>query len=301
MTGQRSILKSIQPHEKDLGEFLVRRSIPQVGTKSIGPWVFFDHFGPAEFSPGEGINVRPHPHINQATVSYLFEGEIYHRDSLGSDILIHPGAINLMVAGRGITHSERTREELKAKGYRLHGLQLWHALPEEDEEMAPAFFHTAAKDIPETRIGDVKIRVLMGKSFGLTSPVKTYSPILYAEAEIPAGSEMDIPKADEIGVYVVKGEAEIDGEESPLFTMSVLDPKASKITAKSDVRLAIIGGSPLGKRYIDWSFVSSNKERIDQAKQDWEAGRFAKVPGDDAEFIPLPKETNPTKPRKTNL
>lgn len=301
MTGERSILKSIPPHEKDLGGFSVRRSIPQAGVKSIGPWVFFDHFGPAEFPPGDGINVRPHPHINLATVSYLFEGEIYHRDSLGSDLLIHPGAINLMVAGRGITHSERTRDELKVKGYRLHGLQLWHALPEEDEEMEPAFYHTAAEDIPETQIGNVKLRVLMGRAFGLSSPVKTYSPILYAEADMPKGSEIDIPEADEIGVYVVEGDAEIDGEASPLFTMSVLGPKALKIIANSDVRLAIIGGSPLGKRYIDWNFVSSNKDRIEQAKQDWEAGRFAKVPGDDEEFIPLPKQTNPTKPRKTNL
>lgn len=301
MAATRSILKSISPHEKDLGGFSVRRSVPQVGIKSIGPWVFFDHFGPAEFPPGEGINVRPHPHINLATVSYLFEGEIYHRDSLGSDIIIHPGAINLMVAGRGITHSERTRDDLKAKGYKLHGLQLWHALPDKDEEMAPAFYHTSAKEIPETQIGDVKIRVLMGQAFGLKSPVKTFSPILYAEADMPAGSELDVPEADEIGIYVVQGEAQIDGEDSPHFTMSVVDPAASKITAKTEVRLAIIGGSPLGKRYIDWNFVSSRKDRIEQAKQDWAAGHFDKIPGDSEEFIPLPKQTNPRKPRKTNL
>lgn len=301
MTVSRSILKSISPHEKDLGGFSVRRSVPQVGTKSIGPWVFFDHFGPAEFAPGDGINVRPHPHINLATVSYLFEGEIYHRDSLGSDLIIHPGAINLMVAGRGITHSERTRDELRAKGYKLHGLQLWHALPEKDEEIEPAFYHTPADEIPETEIDGVKIRVMMGKAFGLSSPVKTFSPILYAEAEMPAGSELDIPVADEIGVYVVKGTVKIDGENSPLFTMSVLSPEAAKITAETDARLAIIGGSPLGKRYIDWNFVSSRKERIEQAKEDWKAGRFDTVPGDSEEFIPLPEQTIPLKPRKTNL
>jgi redox-sensitive bicupin YhaK (pirin superfamily) len=301
MAGERSILKSIQPHEKDLGGFSVKRSIPQVGTKSIGPWVFFDHFGPAEFPPGEGINVRPHPHINLATVSYLFEGEIYHRDSLGSDILIHPGAINLMVAGKGITHSERTREELRSKGYRLHGLQLWHALPEGDEEMPPAFFHTAAQDIPEKSIDGVKVRVMMGTAYNLTSPVKTFSSILYLEADMPAGSDLSLPSANELGVYVVKGQALIDGEESPLFTMSVLSSNAKRISAIKDTRLAIIGGAPLGKRYLDWNFVSSRKERIEQAKQDWKAGRFPKVPGDTEEYIPLPEQTNPTTPRKTNL
>jgi redox-sensitive bicupin YhaK (pirin superfamily) len=301
MAVTRSILKSISPHEKDLGGFSVRRSVPQVGTKSIGPWVFFDHFGPAEFSPGDGINVRPHPHIGLATVSYLFEGEIHHRDSLGSDTLIHPGAINLMVAGRGITHSERTRKELREQGYRLHGLQLWHALPEQDEEIAPAFYHMPAKDIPQVQIDNVKIRVMMGEAYGVASPVKTFSSILYVEAVMPAGAELEIPKADEIGVYVVKGDAKIDGEESPVFTMSVLNPGATKISAQSDVRLAIIGGSPLGKRYIDWNFVSSRRERIEQAKQDWKSGRYDTVPGDSEEFIPLPDETNPHKPRETNL
>jgi len=301
MAGERSILKSISPHEKDLGGFSVRRSVPQVGTKSIGPWVFFDHFGPAEFPPGEGINVRPHPHIGLATVSYLFEGEIHHRDSLGSDILIEPGAINLMVAGRGITHSERTREELRAKGYRLHGLQLWHALPEKDEEIDPAFYHTPAKDIPEKQIGQAKVRVMMGQAFGLSSPVKTFSPILYAEADMEAGADLEIPNAEEVGVYVVKGQAQIDGEDSPLFTMSVLSSEAKRISAKTNVRLAIIGGTPLGKRYIDWNFVSSHQDRIEKAKEDWRAGRFELVPGDNEEFIPLPNETNPRKPRETNL
>tara|TARA_R110002020_G_scaffold26512_9_gene85873 strand:- start:166 stop:1071 length:906 start_codon:yes stop_codon:yes gene_type:complete len=301
MAVTRSILKSISPHEKDLGGFSVRRSVPQVGTKSIGPWVFFDHFGPAEFSPGDGINVRPHPHIGLATVSYLFEGEIHHRDSLGSDILIHPGAINLMVAGRGITHSERTRKELREQGYKLHGLQLWHALPEQDEEVEPAFYHTPATDIPEVQLDSVKVRVMMGEAYGVASPVKTFSPILYVEAEMPAGAELEIPKADEIGVYVVKGDVKIDGEESPLFTMSVLNSGANKITAESDVRLAIIGGSPLGKRYIEWNFVSSRRERIEQAKQDWKSGRYDTVPGDSEEFIPLPDDTNPRKPRETNL
>lgn len=289
MTIETSIIKSIQPHVKDLGEFEVRRSIPQVGQKSIGPWVFFDHFGPAEFPPGGGINVRPHPHINLATVSYLFEGEIYHRDSLGNAMAIHPGAINLMVAGKGIVHSERTREALKETGYNLHGLQLWHALPETEEEVEPAFHHTASDEIPSKESDGVKIRVMMGEAYGLVSPVKTFSPILYLEAEMEEGTSLSLPEAEELGLYVVAGEAQVDGEDSPLFTMSILSSSAKMIKAKSKTRLAIIGGTPLGKRYMEWNFVSSRPERIAQAKEDWREGRFPKVPGDEAEYIPLPE------------
>jgi redox-sensitive bicupin YhaK (pirin superfamily) len=289
MTAGRSILKSIQPKEKDLGEFTVRRAIPQVGQKSVGPWVFFDHFGPADFGPGEGINVRPHPHINLATVSYLFEGEIFHRDSLGNALPIHPGAINLMVAGKGIVHSERTRDELKETGYKLHGLQLWHALPEDVEEIDPAFYHTPAADIPQGEADGITYRVMMGTAYGLTSPVKTFSPILYVEIDMPAGSEIALPEAEERGVYVVKGEAEIDGEVNPLFSMSILSSDAKMIRAKSETRLAIIGGSPLGKRFMEWNFVSSRPERIEQAVEDWRQGRFDKVPGDEEEFIPYTK------------
>lgn len=288
MSSGRAILKSIQPHEKDLGEFTVRRSIPRVGQKSVGPWVFFDHFGPADFGPGEGINVRPHPHINLATVSYLFEGEIFHRDSLGNALPIHPGAINLMVAGKGIVHSERTRDELKATGYKLHGLQLWHALPEAAEEVEPAFYHTPSEDIPSGEVDGIKYRVMMGEAYGLRSPVKTFSPILYVEADMPVGSELALPEAEERAVYVVHGEAQIDGEDSPIFTMSILSSDAKMIKAKTQTRLAIIGGSPLGKRYMDWNFVSSRPERIEQAKDDWRAGRFGTVPGDEDEFIRLP-------------
>lgn len=288
MTAGQSILKSIQPKEKDLGEFKVRRAIPQVGQKSVGPWVFFDHFGPADFGPGEGINVRPHPHINLATVSYLFEGEIFHRDSLGNALSIHPGAINLMVAGKGIVHSERTRDALKATGYKLHGLQLWHALPEAVEEIDPAFYHTPAADIPQGEENGITYRVMMGSAYGLTSPVKTFSPILYVEIHMPEGSQFALPDAEERGVYVVKGEGEIDGELSPLFSMSILSSDAKMIRAKTETRLAIIGGSPLGKRFMEWNFVSSRPERIEQAKADWRAGRYNKVPGDETEFIPLP-------------
>jgi redox-sensitive bicupin YhaK (pirin superfamily) len=285
MTSIKHVLK---PREKDIGEFSVRRALPFMKQRSVGPWIFFDHFGPVEFLPGEGMNVRPHPHINLATVTYLFEGEIFHRDTLGNELPIHPGAINLMVAGKGIAHSERTRDELRETGYRLHGLQLWHALPEEYEEVDPAFHHTPAENIPSVQQDGVTIRVMMGSACGVTSPVKTFSPILYLEADMEDGAVIEVPKAEEIGIYVVKGEAEIDGETAPINAMSVLNPSAKKITAKGATRLAIIGGAPLGKRHLWWNFVSSRKERIEQAKEDWKNGAFGEVVGDTEERIPLP-------------
>lgn len=278
----------LKPREKDIGEFSVRRALPFMQQRSIGPWIFFDHFGPVSFKPGEGINVRPHPHINLATVTYLFEGEIYHRDTLGNAMAIHPGAINLMVAGKGIAHSERTRDELRETGYDLHGLQLWHALPEEFEEVEPAFYHTAAEDIPSVKLDRVTIRVMMGSAFGVTSPVKTFSPNLYLEADMEDGAEFHVPESEELGIYVVKGEAEVDGENAPINAMTVLNPTAKKIKAKGETRLAIIGGAPLGRRHLWWNFVSSRKERIEQAKEDWKNGVFGDVVGDSDEWIPLP-------------
>ena len=289
MTDRSSIKSILKPREKDIGDFSVRRALPFVQQRSIGPWVFFDHFGPVEFKPGQGMNVRPHPHINLATVTYLFEGEIFHRDSLGTAMAIHPGAVNLMVAGRGITHSERTRDELRAEGYRLHGLQLWMALPEADEEVPPDFIHVASGDIPEVSADGVTLRVMMGSAFGVTSPVKTFSPTLYFEANMESGSQFDVPQAQELGVYVVKGEAIIDGEVAPINSMSVLSASAKTIAARSETRLAVIGGTSLGHRYLDWNFVSSRKARIQQAKADWKAGRFDSVPGDVDDFIPLPE------------
>ncbi len=288
MTNTGPIKTQILPKEKDIGEFSVRRALPQVKLRAIGPWVFFDHFGPVTFKKGQGINVRPHPHINLATVTYLFEGEIFHRDSVGSALPIHPGAINLMVAGSGITHSERTREALRETGYSLHGLQLWLALPEEFEEIEPAFYHTPADNIPRVEIDGVKICVMMGTAFGLTSPVKTFSPTLFLEVEMADGAEITIPDYDEIGVYVVKGSTEIDGVLSPINAMSFTASSAQKIKAIGETRLAIIGGTSLGRRFLDWNFVSSRKDRIEQAKEDWREGRFAPVFGDSEEFIPLP-------------
>lgn len=283
-----AIATLITPKAKDIGDFEVRRALPQVRQRAVGPWVFFDHFGPVEFTPGSGMNVRPHPHINLATVTYLFEGEIFHRDSLGSALPILPGAINLMVAGKGITHSERTRDELKQTGYRMHGLQLWMALPAADEEIDPAFYHYPADDIPGKDIGEVSVRVMMGSAFGLTSPVKTFSETLYAEAHLPSGQSIDIPKADEVAVYTASGSIAVDGETVPEFSMAVLSGAAKNITATGDARIAFIGGTNLGRRYLDWNFVSSRKDRLEQAKDDWRAGRFPAVPGDDKEFIPLP-------------
>ena len=288
MNSSSSIKSILKPREKDIGEFSVRRALPFVKQRAIGPWVFFDHFGPVKFKPGEGINVRPHPHINLATVTYLFEGEIFHRDSLGNSLPILPGAINLMVAGRGITHSERTRDDLRERGYSLHGLQLWMALPEAHEETNPDFIHVLADDIPQLKQDGVVLRVMMGSAFGLISPVKTFSPTLYFEADMQDGASFDVPPADEIGIYVVKGEAVVDGEIAPINAMSVLNPSAKAIIANGDTRLAAIGGTHLGHRYLDWNFVSSRKSRLAKAKEDWKAGRFDKVVGDEDEFIPLP-------------
>lgn len=284
-----SIKTVLRPKEKDIGDFAVRRALPFVEQRSIGPWVFFDHFGPVTFKPGEGINVRPHPHINLATVTYLFEGEIFHRDTLGNAMPIYPGAVNLMVAGKGISHSERTRPALRETGYDLHGLQLWMALPEEHEETEPAFHHHPSEDIPGLKIEGVSVRVMMGSAYGLTSPVKTFSPTLYYEADMPDGTTLELPKCEEMGMYVVQGEAVIDGEVAPINCMTVLTDNAQKIVAKGHTRFAIIGGKPLGKRHLWWNFVSSRKDRIEQAKLDWKEGKFGDVPGDEDEFIPLPE------------
>lgn len=284
-----AITAILKPREKDIGEFSVRRALPYAKHRSIGPWVFFDHFGPVTFEPGEGINVRPHPHINLATVTYLFDGEIFHRDSLGNALPIRPGAINLMIAGKGIVHSERTRPELRASGYNLHGLQLWHALPGEFEETEPAFYHTPSEDIPSVTCDGAQIRVMIGSAYGVSSPVKTYSPNLYFEVDLEDGASIVMPGASELGLYVVKGEADVNGETAPINAMCVLETSESlSVTARGQTRFAVIGGDPLGERHLFCNFVSSRKDRIERAKQDWREGRFPQVPGDADEFIPLP-------------
>ena len=279
----------IEPRPKDLGGFSVRRCLPVRERRSIGPWIFFDEMGLAHFPAGEGVNVRPHPHINLATVTYLFTGEILHRDSLGSYQAIRPGDINLMVAGKGIVHSERERPEINSVPHSLHGLQLWLALPEADEETEPAFYHYPSASIPALEIADVPVRVLIGSAYGISSPVKTFFETLYIEADLKAGQQLILPNAAERGLYVAKGEISLQDTQVSTHQLVVLRPaEGICILAKTDTRIALVGGEAIGKRYIDWNFVSSSKARIEQAKEDWQAGRFPKVPGDEEEFIPLP-------------
>lgn len=280
---------TLEPREKDLGGFSVRRLLPTAQRKMVGPWIFFDHMGPASFPAGRGIEVRPHPHIGIATVTYLFEGEILHRDSLGSLQPIIPGDINLMVAGRGIVHSERERPEVAGVEHRLDGLQLWLALPDAEEEREPAFFHYPAAGIPTVIINGVAVRVMMGSACGAVSPVATYSETLYLEASLPAGGSLALPQAAERAVYVVSGALRAADTDMPARSMTIFSSQPGiVVTANEASRIALIGGAPIGRRYIEWNFVSSRRERIEQAKADWRAGRFPRVPGDEEEFIALP-------------
>ncbi len=280
----------IKPRERDLGGFSVRRSLPSSEQQMIGPFIFFDHLGPAEFAPGEGIDVRPHPHINLATVTYLFEGEILHRDSLGSVQSIQPGAINWMTAGRGIVHSERTPPQIRQTGHRVHALQLWVALPEGQEEVAPEFSHYPADSLPEQNLDGVRLRVLVGTAYGLQSPVATLAETLYVVVELPAGKRLRLPdNVQERGVYLISGAARAGATPLEQHGMHVCRRATQiEICAEQDSHLVLIGGEPLGQRQIWWNFVSSRSERIEQAKADWQAKRFAAVP-DESEFIPLPK------------
>lgn len=280
----------IRPREHDIGGFSVRRALPTRERRMVGPWIFFDHMGPARFPAGQGIDVRPHPHINLATVTYLFEGEILHRDSLGSLQPIRPGDINLMLAGSGITHSERETAQTRDRPHTLHGLQLWLALPERYEETAPAFYHYPSERIPRVTVEDVDVRVMMGQAFGETSPVKTYAKTLYLEAVLQADQSFTLPQAEERAVYVVGGHLETAGTGIAAHTLAVCTPGAEvTLTATERSRIAVIGGESVGPRYIEWNFVSSRRERIEEAKALWKSGGFARVRGDEQEFIPLPE------------
>lgn len=286
-----AITLEIKPKEHDLGGFSVRRALPSGRQRMVGPWIFFDHIGPADFPPAQGIDVRPHPHINLATVTYLFAGEMYHRDSLGNKLPISPGEINLMVAGKGIVHSERQRDHIKARDNHLHGLQLWMALPESAEEIDPEFHHYASSDIPQLSINAVDVRVLIGSAYNVTSPVKTFTPTLYVEANIRAGETLAAPQTvEERALYVVSGRINVDNSLIQENTMAILRPRHdTHLCAQSDAHIVIIGGAPMSHRYIWWNFVSSKQQRIEQAKQDWLSGGFGSIPGDDIEFIPLPE------------
>ncbi len=280
---------SLQPHLKDLGGgFTVRRLLPAASRQAVGPFLFFDHFGPVEAGPADNHDVRPHPHIGLATVTYLFEGAMMHRDSTGVVKRIEPGAINWMTAGRGIVHSERTPDDLRSVVRRSHGLQLWAALPAADEELAPTFSHTPADAIPEIEVGGAHIRVLVGEAFGVVSPVAVRSATLYLDIALTVGDAFPLPLAEERAVYVVEGDAQLDGDDIPPGRMVVLDPgEEPMLSADADARVVLIGGAPLGPRHIWWNFVSSRKERIVQAADDWAAQRMGNVPGE-TELIPLP-------------
>ena len=291
MTTDTSIALRLTGHEHDLGDgFIVRRLLPSGVRQAVGPILFFDHFGPVTIAPGKGNNVRPHPHIGLATVSYLFDGAIMHRDSLGSVQQIEPGAINWMTAGSGIVHSEREPEELHNAEYKLHGIQLWAALPIAHEETAPTFIHTPADSIPHVQQGDANVRVLIGSAFGATSPVKTFSETLYLDVQLAQGGKFNLPVlAEEMAVYPLDGALGIGGETVEPGTLAVLRAgTAVDIEAAGASRFMVLGGEPLeSHRFMWWNFVSSRKERIEQAAADWEAQRIGKIAGGD-EFIPLP-------------
>jgi redox-sensitive bicupin YhaK (pirin superfamily) len=281
----------IVPRVRDLGDgFMVRRALPAMERRSVGPFVFFDQMGPVALEPGKGLDVRPHPHIGLATVTYLFEGEILHRDSLGTVQPIRPGDVNWMTAGRGIAHSERTPPELRAAGSRISGIQLWVGLPSGDEEMAPGFVHVGAAELPVMQEERMRLRVILGDWEGERSPVQTRSPMLYADAQLDAGARLALPaEYAERAAYVVQGAVEHDGKVFAAGELLVFRALAdADVTAKAHARVLFLGGEPLdGPRFLWWNFVSSRKERLARAAEDWRAQRFAAVPGE-IEFIPLP-------------
>ncbi|MES3025453.1 MAG: pirin family protein [Pseudomonadota bacterium] len=282
----------LKSHDKDLGGGLkVRRLLPAAARQAVGPFIFFNHFGPLDVPPEANHDVRPHPHIGLATVTYLYEGAMEHRDSVGSVQRIEPGAINWMTAGSGIVHSERTPADLKGKPRRSHGLQLWAALPREHEEVAPSFAHTPASAIPETNFPGGSARVLIGSAFGQTSPVATFSETLYLDIKLDAGASLslsDLPQ--EAAVYTISGNIALDGEALESNMMAYLEPGSGvQVSSADGAQFVVIGGEPLdAHRFIFWNFVSSSKERLASASEDWEMQRYAKIPGE-TEFIPLPK------------
>lgn len=288
--GCAAIEQVIVPRSRDIGGFEVRRALPSIGKKMVGPFVFFDQMGPSEFLLGQGLDVRPHPHIGLATVTYLFDGSIVHRDSLGVVNEIRPGALNLMTAGCGVVHSERTGEAARETGQRLFGIQAWAALPKSHEEQPPAFIHHAEADLPRITGEGKRVRLIMGEAYGQSSPVSFPHPALYAEAILAPGAILPLDADyDERAIYTVSGEIDIAGDCFGPGQLLVFKPgDRISILGLTNARFMIIGGEPMdGPRHIWWNFVSSRKERIDQAKADWTAGRFDSVPGE-SEFIPLP-------------
>jgi len=282
----------IAPVTHDLGPFTVRRTLPSKGRTMVGPFIFVDQIGPARMAPGEGMDVRPHPHINLSTVTFLFEGAIGHRDSLGTSQVIEPGAINLMTAGCGITHSERTPPGERAAGSPIYGMQTWLALPDGKEEIDPAFEHIADKGLPLIEAPGVSARVLMGTLWGKTASVTQHAATIYADILLEPGASVPIDAdADERAVLLVEGEASLDGLRLERFTLSILAPGIPMVlTAAARSRLMLLGGEAfVTPRHVFWNFVSSSRDRIDEAKHEWKARRFPLIPGDDEEYIPLPE------------
>jgi redox-sensitive bicupin YhaK (pirin superfamily) len=282
----------VTPASHDLGMFKVRRTLPSKARIMVGPFIFVDQFGPAHFDIGQGMDVRPHPHINLATVTYLFEGAIDHRDSLGTYATIRPGALNLMTAGRGIVHSERTPVAERATGSPISGMQTWLALPDGREEIDPAFEHVEADQLPEIEGDGVTARIIMGSLWGATAPTTQYAETIYADINLNAGASILIDaQADERGILVALGQASLDGQMLETHSLYVLQPgMPMTLRATTDARVMLLGGEAFTTpRHVWWNFVSSSRERIDQAKADWKAGRFPKVPGDEVEWIPIPE------------
>ncbi|MGX9180051.1 pirin family protein [Mesorhizobium sp. BHbdii] len=279
------------PNAKDIGGFQVHRALPTARRRLVGPFIFFDRMGPAILRAGQALDVRPHPHIGLSTVTYLFDGKIRHRDSLGTEMVIQPGDVNLMTAGRGIVHSERTPQELRGAPMSVSGLQTWLALPDDKEEVDPIFENTAAMRLPEIDAEGVSGRVVIGAFSGLRSPVATASDTLYADLSLAPGASVKIPAdAEERAIYTLEGEVSISGDRFPAERLLVFRPGDEiVVSSEGGAHFMLFGGASLGsKRYIWWNFVSSSKERIEQAKEEWKTGRFDIVPGDEEEFIPLP-------------
>ncbi len=280
----------VAPRVHDLGDFQVRRAVPSIQARSVGPFVFVDHMGPVVFAPGRGVDVRPHPHIGLATVTFLWSGCIHHRDTLGTVQDIGAGDVNWMTAGRGIAHSERTPAALRAGEHPLHGMQTWVALPKSDEEAPPAFHHHPAAELPRIQRPGALLRIVAGRGYGEKSPVCVFADTLYVAIDLEAGAEVELDAGHrERALYVLEGDAQIDGADIPAMHLIVLDPGVRhRLRAKMPVKAMLLGGEPLdGPRHLWWNFVSSSKERIEQAKQDWVAGKFGDVPGE-IDFIPLP-------------
>jgi len=289
-TVETAIEQTIAPVTHDLGAFKVHRTLPSRERTMVGPFIFVDGFGPARLPAGQGMDVRPHPHINLATVTYLFEGAIEHRDSIGSHQVIEPGAINLMTAGRGIVHSERSPQDARAEGPSLYGMQTWLALPDGREEIDPAFDHVPGEGLPLVEDGGASARVLMGRLWGAEAATPCHSPTIYADILLSAGGSIPVEaEADERAVMLVGGSAELDGLMLEPFVLYVLAP-GHEARLSGDGRLMLMGGAAFTTpRHVFWNFVSSSRDRINQAKEDWKAQRFPPVPGDDKEFIPFPE------------